>query len=321
MRCARKLGASDRPSAHFYKHRRMSEAIYGRMSVTQEQAVRAEILTGDRRSPDRARFWREASHGNLECLHARFVRHTYAPHVHETYTFGTITHGVEVFHAYGGRHFAVPGLVTVLNPDVLHDGAPSGEGYEYRMAYPSVDLMAEVAEDVLGPGFGLPFFAEPLYDDPELARRTAQMHLLFQSGAPRLQSETALVDCLSSLILRHADARPFVRKVGRETALVSRVCDMLEDDLSLDVDLKDLAMDAGVSRYQLIRAFKSELGITPHAVRTRARISRARRLLGSGADIAETALSCGFYDQSHFSKTFKGVVGVTPGQYRADMAA
>ena len=291
------------------------------MSVTQQQAVRQEILSAPRGNPDRAKFWREIQHGDLEYLHARFVRHTYAPHVHDTYTYGTITKGAEIFHAYGGRHIARPGQVTVLNPDVLHDGMPSEEGYEYRMTYPSVALMAEITEDILGPKFGLPFFAEPLYDDLDLAARTARMHRLFETGAPRLQSETALVDCLSILIARHADARPYVRPVGREAGLVSRVCRVLEDDLTLDINLTDLAARSGVSRFHLIRAFKSELGITPHMFRTRARVSQARRLLGGGEGLAETAFACGFYDQSHFSKTFKGVVGVTPGQYRTDMAA
>lgn len=291
------------------------------MTITQQQAVRPEILTGRRNNPDRAKFWREADHGDLEYLHARFVRHTYAPHVHDTYTYGTITKGAELFSAYGGRHVALPGQVTVLNPDVLHDGAPSDDGYEYRMTYPSIELMAEVTEDILGPSFGLPFFAEPLYRDPDLAMRTANMHRLFEANAPRLQSETALVDCLSILIARHADAKPYIRPVGREAGLVSSVCHVLQDDLSIDINLKDLAAQAGVSRFHLIRAFKSELGMTPHTFRTRLRVSKARQLLGAGSDIVETAINCGFYDQSHFSKTFKGVVGVTPGQYRTDMAA
>lgn len=298
------------------------------MAVTQQQAIDSELLARSDAASDRARIWRRPDYGDLECLHARFHRHTYAPHVHETFTFGAIVRGAELFRAYGANHIATPGKLTVLNPDVLHDGAPSDRGYEYRMIYPSADLMREILAELRGAAAGeawagdpLPYFREPLYDDPELASRYEALHRVFDRDADRLQRDSGLVQILSTFVARYSDTPVAIREVGRETGLVARIRARLGDGLGENLGLADLARDEGVSRFHLLRAFKKELGMTPNAYRTSLRVNRARGLLARGEGLAATAAACGFFDQSHFSKSFKSVVGVTPGQYRAAFAA
>ena len=47
------------------------------------------------------------------------------------------------------------------------------------------------------------------------------------------------------------------------------------------------------------------------------RVERAKdAMLGTNASLAEVALSCGFADQSHFTKVFTSVAGVSPGAWR-----
>ncbi len=291
------------------------------MSITQEQAIRLTSLEDKDPRKDRAKIWREAQHDGLECLHAQFTHHAYSPHVHDTYVVGVIVEGVELFRAYGAQHAGLPGHVTALNPDVLHDGSPGETGYRYRTTYPSTDLMAAISTEIRGKDAGLPFFRYPLYRDPELYWMIGELHRLLEAKAPRLQTDAALVQALGLLIARHADDQPYVPPVGRERGLVGKACTVLEDRLSDDVSLQELALELDVSRFRLIRAFKAELGITPHAFRTSVRVQRARDLLCGGAELADTAAACGFYDQSHFNKAFKGIVGVTPGFYRSALAA
>lgn len=82
------------------------------------------------------------------------------------------------------------------------------------------------------------------------------------------------------------------------------------------MSLAVLAREAGLGRYQLIRAFRAATGFTPHAYLLNARVNRGRQLLGEGQALAEVAYRLGFADQSHFQRVFKAHVGVTPGQYR-----
>jgi AraC-like DNA-binding protein len=81
------------------------------------------------------------------------------------------------------------------------------------------------------------------------------------------------------------------------------------------VTLIELARESGVSRYQLIRAFARELGLTPHAYILQRRIALAQRLIRAGCDLADVAARAGFYDQSHLTRWFVRQFGVTPSRY------
>ena len=93
---------------------------------------------------------------------------------------------------------------------------------------------------------------------------------------------------------------------------------ILSADLQKDFTLDSLSEELGVNPCALIRSFKAVAGITPHAYRMNCRIEHARALLRQGVDIAETALECGFFDQSHFHRYFKAMTAVTPQEYRVN---
>ncbi|MGE5985549.1 helix-turn-helix domain-containing protein [Klebsiella michiganensis] len=86
-----------------------------------------------------------------------------------------------------------------------------------------------------------------------------------------------------------------------------------EEKISLEV----LATLCGLSRFQLIRGFARETGITPHAYLVQARLRLARRLLVEGHSPADTAFMAGFADQSHLTRAFQRQFAMTPGSYQA----
>jgi AraC-like DNA-binding protein len=81
------------------------------------------------------------------------------------------------------------------------------------------------------------------------------------------------------------------------------------------VTVNDLAAASACTTFQLIRAFRRELGITPHALLLRVRILRGTALLMQGEGIADIATRVGFVDQTHFTRHFKRVHGSTPARY------
>jgi AraC-like DNA-binding protein len=106
----------------------------------------------------------------------------------------------------------------------------------------------------------------------------------------------------------------------RSTPDIGRARQRIDDDPASSLSLVDLARDSGVSRFQLLRAFARELGLTPHAYVMQRRLTRARRLILSGMTLADVAASCGFYDQSHLNRCFVRQFGVTPRRYRERIA-
>ena len=82
--------------------------------------------------------------------------------------------------------------------------------------------------------------------------------------------------------------------------------------------LVELALDIGVHPVHLARVFRKNFDCTVGEFVRRLRIERAcKEIAESSAPISEIALALGFYDQSHFSNTFKRFTGMTPAAYRA----
>jgi AraC-like DNA-binding protein len=101
---------------------------------------------------------------------------------------------------------------------------------------------------------------------------------------------------------------------ARQTGELS---DYINDNLSSNMSVGDLARVVGLGRSQFIQRFKATTAMTPHQYVTLRRIGHARKLLvGPSVDHPLIALVCGFADQSHFIATFKRVIGMTPGEYR-----
>lgn len=78
-----------------------------------------------------------------------------------------------------------------------------------------------------------------------------------------------------------------------------------------------LADEVGWSVRHLENRFREQIGLGPKAAARVLRLQRARRLLAAGRGQAETAASCGFYDQAHLSGEFKAMTGCTPREFTA----
>jgi AraC-like DNA-binding protein len=146
---------------------------------------------------------------------------------------------------------------------------------------------------------------------PDVRRAVA---ILRSSTSPiRLQSVvTGLVNALLEAgLVWTPDLGP-----RTERHAVDRARELLSARLSAPPSLQELADAVGANRFVLLRQFRRSVGLPPHAYVLRLRVERARSLLTQGAEIAKVALLLGFSDQSHFSRLFKRVVGIAPGDYR-----
>ena len=101
----------------------------------------------------------------------------------------------------------------------------------------------------------------------------------------------------------------------QEDELLVRDRDDIEDFPENDEDIENLANDSYMSKFHYIRKFREIAGLTPNRFRIQSRIRKAQQLLKNGGSITGTALDVGFYDQSHFNKYFKRIVGVSPKEY------
>ncbi|USX25093.1 AraC family transcriptional regulator [Oxalobacteraceae bacterium OTU3CINTB1] len=98
-----------------------------------------------------------------------------------------------------------------------------------------------------------------------------------------------------------------------------RVVDYMENHLPQRVELATLAGLINLSQAHFSRAFKASTGLAPYQWQLDARIRRAQiSLVHSEASISEVALATGFSDTVHFARTFRKLVGITPGVWRRE---
>ena len=224
-------------------------------------------------------------------------------------------------YGYRGTSHAVPvGSLSVVHPGEVHSARDPGERRSpssFRMMYAEPDLLARAATSVAGRAGPPPFFRDPIIMDRPLARDFLRLHVALEGAAPRLEQDARLLFVLARLVERHAGVRPSPPP-GRERRAVRLAREYLEDNLGRGVSLEELARLANLSPFHLARVFRDEVGLPPHAYQAQARVDRARSLLLRGWPAARVARETGFADQSHLSRRFKRLVGVTPGRYAKD---
>jgi AraC-like DNA-binding protein len=274
----------------------------------------------DYHNGETSKFWHAQDIGNVELLRATYITHAFSRHVHEGFAIGVIERGAETFYYRGGTHIAPAGTIVVINPGEVHTGEALDEtGWTYRMLYPEAALLRQAASEASGRPRGIPFFPNPVIRDDYLAGLIRKLHFTLEKSDSALERQSHFLETFIQLVLRHADNRPVLPPMSGAHPGISQARAFLEAHYSQNVSLEQLSGIAGVSSFHLTRLFRESVGLPPHAYLNQVRIFHAKKLLTLGQPIAEVAFETGFADQSHLTRHFKRIVGVTPGQYRKNV--
>lgn len=270
----------------------------------------------ERSCDDRSDWFRGAPPvDGVERLQAWFSGRAYETHRHDTYAIAVTDTGVQSFDYRGGVVNSTVGNVVVVHPDEAHDGrAGTEEGFGYRILYVEPARIGEAARLLAGRPCALPFAAEAVSGNEKLANAV--------NAAFRHDLEPLAVD---GLILQLADglmdADPSSRQSGAaerlDTAAVERARQFLDVETDRVVRSSELEAITGLTRYDLARQFKSQVGTSPYRYSLMRRLDAARRQIRTKQSLADIAFGAGFADQAHFTRKFKAAFGVTPARYAA----
>lgn len=215
---------------------------------------------------------------DLELLHARDVTHVYPPHLHEVSAVTIILRGVEITRIGGREYVATAGDVLLINADEVHASR------SVNAEYIAMKLRRDMA------------FAQTIVRDPRLF--------------------AALLRFTQTLDASALDLLPTITTHDEQRALAA-VRSYLKSHFAEEIALAELSTIAELSPFHLLRIFRKHTGLPPHEYQLQLRIAHARKLIRDGERISDAALETGFCDQSHLSRSFKRIVGMTPGQYSA----
>jgi AraC-like DNA-binding protein len=234
--------------------------------------------------------------------------------MHEAFSIGVIEAGVGGNFYKGALHLAPAGSIVLLNPGDVHTGFSAGSvPLSYRMLHVDPELMRRLVSDVAAKGS--PHFTEPVIHNTSLARRLHGFHSLTEQSEITLELEVLFAEAASAIIAAYGNISTPGGKSGKEHRAVSQIKTYLQENYFQNVTLGQLATLTGLNRSYLIRVFRDEVGMPPYAYLTQVRVEKAKRLLAEGQPSSQVALAVGFADQSHLTRFFKRIVGVTPGRY------
>ena len=215
------------------------------------------------------------------------------------------------------------GLVSVLPSET-----PVRWSWDTRLSFTVMALEPEYLDKVaretfdLDPG-GVHLLAVEGQRDPLITGIAGNLMREAMNGdaGSRLFAES-LAGMLAVHLLRNYSERSQAIQTDRistQPRAVVQAVDFIHENYAMDLSLSDIAAAAHLSPFHLSRIFKKATGVTPHQYLLQVRVNSARSLLTAGAgnrSLAEVAAAVGFSDQSHLTRHFKRLLGVTPKQLR-----
>lgn len=234
---------------------------------------------------------------------------TFPRHTHDEFGFGYIVAGGQDSWSGRGQVEAQAGDTITVNPAELHDGIGSqGQPRHWRMLFLSpaalagfTDVPVENAE-----------FSRPVNRSRQALRLAADAIKAVTLDQPdRNHAEQLVMLALAAQLEPNHNGD--IPKTSVHSKDVQTVLGMIFQNWDAPLSLADFATATNTSKFQILRRFSRELGTTPHAYLTQHRVKRAKDMIMAGSSLADTAIACGFSDQSHLTRTFSRQLGMTPG--------
>jgi AraC-like DNA-binding protein len=258
----------------------------------------------------------KTGHDQLQAVSGESDHH-FPRHTHDDFGIGLMVAGGQISASGRGQVEAGPGDIITVNPGEVHDGVPVGRhARRWHMLYLAPALLQDIANGLGVCGQGDLEFCHPVLTDTNVAQHFATAWRRGQNqpsdNTQGLAREEALLQLLCGLLSRRSSPE----HMRQAPLAMLRVKAMIDDDVLDNPSLGDLAREAGLSRFQTLRAFARLTGFTPHAYLVEQRVRHARRQVIAGMRLADAAAASGFADQSHMTREFRRRYGVTPAVLR-----
>ena len=235
--------------------------------------------------------------------------HVYPMHTHEAWTLLIVDDGMIRYDLHRHEHGALHQAVTLLPPRVPHNGrAATSAGFRKRVVY--LDL-SHLPAGLIGQAVD-----QPVLFDPLLRQRINQLHYALEEPGGELEAESRLAFVTERLKQHLGAAANGTPEAGPPRPdLAHQLRELIDTGFHEKVTLRQASEAIHAHPAHLVRMFSREFGISPHQYLTGRRVDLARELLLDGVPPSAAAATVGFCDQSHLNRSFKRLLGTSPGRY------
>ncbi len=135
----------------------------------------------------------------------------------------------------------------------------------------------------------------------------------FGADILRGASLTQLMVQLNRIMQSNSDTE---REAAEHNEKIALILSYINEHLSEELSVDELAARSYLSRYHFMRLFKAQTGCTVHNYIRQKRLNLAARLIREGMPAVHAASECGFSDYSAFHRAFAQTFGVSPGKIK-----
>ncbi|MFL1897473.1 AraC family transcriptional regulator [Aquimarina sp. 2-A2] len=237
----------------------------------------------------------------IEVKSATFIDKNFPFHFHQCWSLACIENGSENI-AFNNSEFLVSkNALQLIPPYSIHKNwSNTNSPWTYKALYISDDVIKSVSKKINADYSHLASF--PYF----LSYCTSEFEI----------NEASIFKILENLLLDalNGDAQSYFQKNTDNS--FEDILNYLSLNYNQSITLEMLEQTFKVNKFKLQKSFKKSIGLTPLEYLTTIRIENSKKLFYTDVPLVEIALESGFYDQSHFTHSFKKYVGVTPGNYK-----
>ncbi len=247
---------------------------------------------------------------DITALSASITDFSYKKHSHKEYAIGVTLRGIQHYNLDGSLQLSYQNGVMLFNPEQAHDGMAHDEaGLDYVMLYiePQLFLEATRKKDIVR-------FSTPIVYDYRLEQRIISLSHAILSEKDEAFCSELFLSLTDSLIQTNLST-----DLKKDNVLIGKAKDMLHANLENVLKLDKICKELDLSKFQFIRLFKAQTGITPYQYFLNCKIERAKQLIERNRDIYSAVAECGFVDLTHLNKHFKSVYGTTAFEYMSHL--
>lgn len=241
----------------------------------------------------------------------------YDAHSHDEFSFGVILQGAADYKNRNKSHRISVGDLVTINPSDVHSCNPAAGLWSYSMLFVNATKMGQLQRDILRENKQhMQMDYQAFNNDFERNEALKAQYLTLFDALDNEQSSLNIETCLYTFVESSFQITSPANRY-KHAEPIKRIREKLLDEVSEPHELESLAEEAGMSRYQLLRAFKNQYGLPPYAYLMDEKIKRSKVMLKAGESLSEVAHSLGFSDQAHFQRQFKKRLAVTPKYYQS----
>ncbi|WP_258239018.1 AraC family transcriptional regulator [Arcobacter sp. F155] len=248
----------------------------------------------------------------LELRHSNSGNH-YKEHIHESFSIGINIKGKSIYTNKEKKYDFEKGLIAIVNPNEIHScNALSKQNHEYYMLYLDKKWCYEIQKTISEQITSFQNYPKSLLNSTSFYKEFKNLCELLFSKITVQEKENELIEVFTKLFENDIS----YNKEKIEDKNFDLICDYLKKNFKENISLEELGKKFSLNPFYIIRLFKANMNMTPHKYLLNIKINYSKELLKKGVTIVDTALECGFVDQSHFHRNFFNIVATTPHEYR-----